>query len=245
MSLGGEGAFDEHGMMPSSIVKKDGVVYLYYSGWKRTNYKNRPYENFTGLALSKDNGETFERYSKNPVIGPHSSEVFSATSPTVYFDGKIWHCWYSAGIDWINIDGNFEHIYEIRYASSVDGFNWNRFNSSVVPRDHSLEAQCKVSIIQRATDYEMYFSYRDSRDFRRGNGGYRIATVLSNNLTEWHSRKDLDLIEHEGEWDEFMQAYPTIFNAQSKAVMLYNGNSFGKDGFGFMTTSNPKFRVLC
>ena len=66
LELGGTGEFDEHGIMPSSIINKDGVVYLYYSGWSR-GY-SLPYHNYTGLAISEDGGDTFQKFSKGPII---------------------------------------------------------------------------------------------------------------------------------------------------------------------------------
>ena len=35
LQLGEIGAFDEHGIMPASIIDKEGIIYLYYTGWSR------------------------------------------------------------------------------------------------------------------------------------------------------------------------------------------------------------------
>ena len=34
-------------------------------------------------------------------------------------------------------------------------------------------------------------------------------------------------------WDSKMIAYPNVFEIDQKLVMLYNGNGFGKTGFGY------------
>jgi hypothetical protein len=39
-------------------------------------------------------------------------------------------------------------------------------------------------------------------------------------------------LSNEG-WDSEMIAYPYIINIKGKSVMFYNGNSFGKTGFGY------------
>jgi hypothetical protein len=35
-----------------------------------------------------------------------------------------------------------------------------------------------------------------------------------------------------GEWDGDMQCYPHAFECDGKVFMLYNGNEFGRYGFG-------------
>src|SRR5205807_4420457 len=59
LKLGKPGTFDEHGIMPSCAIKESDKVLLYYSGWSRS--VSVPYTNSMGLAISKDNGETFEK----------------------------------------------------------------------------------------------------------------------------------------------------------------------------------------
>ena len=66
LAPGYPGEFDEHGIMPSSLIERDGIIYLYYSGWQRSS--DVPYNNFTGLAISEDGGDTFVKYEKNPIL---------------------------------------------------------------------------------------------------------------------------------------------------------------------------------
>jgi hypothetical protein len=40
------------------------------------------------------------------------------------------------------------------------------------------------------------------------------------------------LIVDEGTWDSDMQCYPHVFGCDGKTYLLYNGNAFGRDGFG-------------
>jgi len=35
-----------------------------------------------------------------------------------------------------------------------------------------------------------------------------------------------------GEWDSDMQCYPHVFECDGKVFLLYNGNEFGRYGFG-------------
>src|SRR5215831_12630042 len=65
LELGKPGTFDEHGIMPSCAVRDGEKVFLYYSGWSRAG--SVPYTNSTGLAVSSDGGETFEKISEGPI----------------------------------------------------------------------------------------------------------------------------------------------------------------------------------
>jgi hypothetical protein len=80
----------------------------------------------------------------------------------------------------------------------------------------------------------MYFVYREGLDFRTTFGrGYKIGYATSINLIDWN-RKDKEAgIEYSKEgWDSTMHHYPHVFELNGKYYMIYNGNEFGKYGFG-------------
>src|SRR5262245_13898229 len=81
LELGKPGTFDEHGIMPSYAVRNGSKVFLYYSGWSRA--ASVPYTNSTGLAISDNGGETFEKVSKGPILSKSLYDSYSATSPAV------------------------------------------------------------------------------------------------------------------------------------------------------------------
>ena len=60
-----------------------------------------------------------------------------------------------------------------------------------------------------------------------------MIPVRKNVLTDW-TRRDETLnfdLPHDG-WDSQMQCYPNAFVMDQKLFLLYNGNDFGKYGFG-------------
>ena len=79
----------------------------------------------------------------------------------------------------------------------------------------------------------MFFCYRESLDFRRNPArAYRIGHAWSDDLRHW-TRDDQPLLEGTaGGWDAEMQCYPNAFEHDGKIYLLYNGNEFGKHGFG-------------
>jgi hypothetical protein len=69
--------------------------------------------------------------------------------------------------------------------------------------------------------------------------GYKIGYATSANLFDWE-RKDSEAgIEYSKEgWDSTMHHYPHIFEVNGKHYMTYNGNDFGKFGFGLAVLEN-------
>ena len=237
LELGVPGTFDEHGIMPSSVVEKDGLVYLYYSGWSR-GY-SVPYSNYTGLAVSEDGGASFKKYSQGPIIDRNPYEIYSATSPGIYFDGVLWHMWYSSGSYWLKIHDKYEHTYEIKYAYSKDGLTWVQTNETVIKQRSKYEALTKPAVIELDGIYHMWFCYRGSEDFRGGKDSYRIGYAHSTDLVNWTREDDKSGIKHsESGWDSEMIAYPGVAKINEEVIMAYNGNNFGAEGFGYALLEN-------
>ena len=90
------GTFDEHGIIPSYLIKVNGKIYFYYAGWSQA--KSVPYKNFTGLAVSNDKGLTFKKISSGPCFPMDISNPLSATGPAIYIEGK-WQAIYSTGTE--------------------------------------------------------------------------------------------------------------------------------------------------
>jgi predicted GH43/DUF377 family glycosyl hydrolase len=231
LDLGEPGTFDQYGIMPSSVVKHNNKIYLYYSGWSRS--VGVPYSNYTGLALSDDYGKTFRKLFKGPVIDRTKYELFSATSPEVYYNGK-WHMWYCSGTNWHQVDGKFEHTYDIKYASSENGEDWIQHNKTVIHQSNAYEAITKPTFIELNGLYHMWFCYRDSVDFRGGTGAYRTGYAVSDDMLNWKRQDHIAGIHiAEAGWDSKMQAYPAVIKIKNEIYLFYNGNEFGKNGFGF------------
>jgi hypothetical protein len=232
LELGSPGSFDEHGIMPSSVIENDGLIYLFYSGWSRS--VSVPYSNYTGLAISENGGKTFRKYSKGPIIDRTPYEVYSATSPCVYYQDGVWHMWYSSGTYWIKIKDKFEHTYEIKYAYSEDGFTWTQTNRTIIKQRSKYEAITRPTIIKINGKYHMWFCYRGSKDFRGGKDSYKIGYASSPDLVNWtRSDKDSGINVSKAGWDSKMIAYPDVTRVKARILLFYNGNEFGANGFGY------------
>lgn len=232
LPLGDPGMFDEHGIMPSSVIRRDGLVYLYYSGWSRGG--SLPYQNYTGLAVSDDGGETFNRASRGPILDRTPQEVYSATSPHVHWEGERWWMFYCAGTAWIEVGDKLEHTYDLKVAHSSDGVRWTQEGEVVIPQAREDEAITKPTLASIDGRYHLWFCARGCRDFRGGSDSYRLGYATSTDLEHWQ-RDDAAaglITGTEGEWDHEMVAYPAFAEFAGERWMFYNGNGFGREGFG-------------
>jgi len=90
------------------------------------------------------------------------------------------------------------------------------------------------TVIFHKNIYHMYFCYRSAVDFRTNSeNAYRIGYAYSSDLKTWVRADELGgMSGSKNEWDSDMQCYPHIFRIKNKIYLLYNGNEFGKHGFG-------------
>jgi hypothetical protein len=80
----------------------------------------------------------------------------------------------------------------------------------------------------------MIFCYRQSSDFRSNRArGYRLGYAWSEDLVHW-TRDDasIGIDVTAGGWDSDMMCYPHLFACDGEIYLLYNGNEFGRHGFG-------------
>src|SRR4051812_18176570 len=66
LDIGQPGAFDDHGVVPVSIFREGGKIYLYYVGFQLR--EDVPYTMFCGLAVSTDGGRQFTRLGSEPIL---------------------------------------------------------------------------------------------------------------------------------------------------------------------------------
>lgn len=229
LSPGPLGFFDEHGVYPSSIVTVGKRKYLYYIGWCQGNRQPMFYASI-GLAISEDGGETFTRYSPAPIMARSQFDPCLVTSPNVFKDDEIWRMTYVSGIRWEEMpDGRPQSFYHIKYAESSDGINWRREGKIAIGFSSPEESNiARSAVIQEAGVYKMWYSYIKAPYFK-----YRIGYAESIDCINW-IRMDqfsgMDVTPHG--FDSEMQAYPCVVRHEGKKYMFYNGNSFGKFGFG-------------
>jgi predicted GH43/DUF377 family glycosyl hydrolase len=234
LSLGGLGAFDEHGTYPVSFVRDGSDIIAIYGGWSRC--ESVPFNISLGYARSSDGGITFKKYGPGPILSHSLLEPFVVTSPKIRKFGDKWVLAYTAGRKWFHDEnGAPEIIYKLRIAFSSDGLNWTKLNKDIIlDKIGENEAQACPDIIFVNGLYHMFFCYRYELDFRTNpSRSYRIGYATSKDLINWDrddSRVNLNVTA--GAWDAEMIAYPNILQLDGCTYMFYGGNGNGKTGFG-------------
>ena len=235
ISLGGLGCFDEHGIFPFNVVRNGKRVFAYTTGWNRRVSVST--DAAIGLAISEDDGLTFRKVADGPVLAASLREPFLVGDGFVrIFDG-VYHMWYVHGVKWIvhADDQPPDRVYKIAHATSEDGIWWIKEGLQLIGDSlNADECQALPTVIQIAGRYHMYFCYRQATDFRKNrNRAYRIGYAFSDDLVNW-TRDDacagIDLSE--SGWDSEMQCYPHLFEMDGNFYLMYNGNEFGRYGFG-------------
>ncbi len=236
ISLGGLGCFDEHGIFPMNVVKVGDAVYGYTCGWSRR--VSVSVETAIGLAVSRDEGRTFQRIGEGPVLAASLHEPCLVGDGFVKVIGGTFHMWYIFGTGWkrFSADAEPDRTYKIGHATSKDGIAWVKDEAGQIVADRlgADESQALPTVVEIEGRFHMFFCYRESFDFRRNSArGYRIGHAVSDDLERW-SRDDADpsLGPTPGEWDSDMLCYPHAFECDGRVYLLYNGNEFGRHGFG-------------
>ncbi|WPU24866.1 hypothetical protein RI049_09035 [Cedecea neteri] len=230
------GCFDEHGIFPFNVLHHQDKVFAYTTGWSRR--VSVSVETAIGLAVSEDRGETFKRHGMGPVMAASLHEPCLVADAFVKFFNGQFHMWYIFGTGWKSyVDGAApDRTYKIGYASSRDGIHWERIGANQIIEDvlGKDESQALPTVIKLGERYHMFFCYRESFDFRQASGrGYRLGYAWSDDLITWtRDDKVVPPVSPSGEWDSDMQCYPHIFECDNKVYLLYNGNEFGRHGFG-------------
>ena len=235
LELGQLGEFDEFGTYPFSVVRHQGKIYGYYGGVTRC--ESVPFNVSIGCAVSEDNGESFKKIGKGPVLTSSLDEPYMICSPKVrFYDGR-WYMFYSAGKTWTQEEGRAEICYKLRMALSLDGVNWKKCGENILKdKLGALESQACGDVIYANGYYHMFFCYRNHMDFRKNpKNSYRIGYAKSRDLLNWErddTKAGIDVSSDKSEWDCEMVAYPHLFQCKNKTYMLYLGNEVGKFGFG-------------
>lgn len=235
IELGELGAFDEHGIFPINVLKTRNKIFAFTTGWSRR--KSVSVETSIGLAFSTDNGETFNKFGNGPIVSSSLKEPFLVCDAFVLDIDNTFHMWYIYGINWIkkSKEQEPERVYKIAHAISSDGIIWNRDGINSIPdKLNRNESQALPTVFFHRNKYHMYFCYRESFDFRKNkNNGYKIGYAFSEDLINWQRNDEEGGMHLSSDgWDSEMMCYPHVFHVDNKSYMLYNGNEFGKYGFG-------------
>lgn len=222
LAPGAVGCFDDSGASIGCILRRGDELWLYYMGWNLG--VTVPWRNSIGLAIGREQGDSFERVSPAPIMDRADVDPYTLSYPWVIEDGEGLRAWYGSNLAWSSGEADMNHL--IKSARSTDGVHWTRDGKvKIKPRDDSEYAFARPCVLRDAAIYRMWYAFRGA--------SYRIGYAESSDGETWTRKDDLTGIDVSlGEWDGDSIEYPSIFDHNGARYMLYCGNGYGRTGFG-------------
>lgn len=226
LDTGLPGTFDDNGVVPSAVVKREDKIYLYYAGYQIV--KNVRFLVLCGLAVSTDNGDTFSRLQHTPVLERTDDEFLFRVIHTILWDEGKWKVWYGGGNHFIQGGTKTLPVYDIRYMESADGIHFPAKGKVVLQNGEGEHRVGRPYVIKRNGIYQMFFGASTPQE------PYRLSFAESTDGLTWQRKDDqFGLAYTAGDFDSDMSAYPGLISVGDRLYMFYNGNEYGRQGFGY------------
>jgi hypothetical protein len=230
LSPGPLGHFDGDGALSSCFIQINSRLYLYYGGWE--NLANGMYRTSTGRLLVDPISLTLEREFSHPILSrTNESPIFTALHSIIPRNGELWGWGISVSHWEERPHESLRHHYSVRRAVSTNGVDWKTDNYFCIPFADEYEyAIARASVVEIGNVFYMWFSRRATQSVPT----YRIGLATSLDGITWE-RKDatVGIDTSINGWDSEMICYPYVFKHKGWLYMLYNGNGYGRTGFGY------------
>ncbi|HTA77721.1 MAG TPA: hypothetical protein VK791_11220 [bacterium] len=214
------GMFDDSGATTGCVVNLNGQRYLYYLGWNLG--VTVPWRNTIGLSVCESGQSDFTKYSRAPLLDRSETDPFSLSYPFILIEKGLWRMWYGSNLNWIS---EKEMAYVIKYAESTDGIHWDRKGTVLPLKGNGEFTLSRPSVIKDNDIYKMWYAFKGK--------SYRIGYAESANGIQWDRMDEKVGIDvSPSGWDSEEIEYPYVFDHMGDRYMFYNGNGYGKTGFG-------------
>jgi hypothetical protein len=225
---GEDGCFDDNGVNVTSLIAASDGLRLYYFGYQL--HQRVRYTLFAGMALSIDGGETFQRVQQTPILERRDGERFVRSAPFVTpRSSGGFDMIYVSGDSFVSVGGKMLPKYELRSLSSPDGLTWVGGGMTSLELDGDDEFGFGRPYVYMGNGGpELFFSVRSrSRGYRIGHAKWDQAT------SSWRRDAETANIDVAAQgWDSEMVCYAAVTAVGDRTYMFYNGNGYGRTGFG-------------
>ncbi len=231
---GQPGEFDDSGAMPSWFLRNNGEILLYYTAWNRS--ESASYRLSIGIARSEDDGLSFERIYNGPLMDRSKYDPIWVGQPCVLkFSENDWRMWYLSCEKIELINNHPEPFYNVKYATSENGIDWNRNNEICIHFDTATDAIGRPCVWKHKGKFYMLHSNRLASGYRtEKDKSYRIEMSESEDGIRWNRKSDFNFKKSDSGWDSIMNEYTSIIPKNGDGYyVFYNGNGFGNSGFGY------------
>lgn len=222
---GRKGTFSADGISIGNLYETNEGRRILYMGWQ--NPEDEHWRGDIG-SINVHDDMSLSNTSVHPVMSVDAKDPISLSYPWVerYALGD-YRMWYGSTVSWDA--GNGEMLHVIKQASSQDGVVWRK-EGIAVPYELGVAQAFSRPTVRIGSDgrHHMWYSYRSGTGTK-----YRIGYAHSDDGNTWerdHDRAGIS-VSSSG-WDADMLAYPFVFSHKRDTYMLYNGNDYGRSGFG-------------
>ncbi len=234
LDIGRGGCFDDNGVILGDVVDAPGGLHMFYVGFQRV--ARAKFLAFTGLAISTDGGNRFQRTRETPILDRAPGRSTIGAVHSVMHDNGRWRLWYAVGDDWESIGGQPFPRYHIRHVETDDLSALPRLDQVCLRPRGSEYRIGRPRVYRLGGKYVMYFT--------RGNitGEYFPGMACSDDGIAWERCDEtLGLTLSASGWDSRVICYPALIRQRDKLLMFYNGNDMGVDGFGVAEVGGARF----
>jgi hypothetical protein len=221
---GPPGSFHADGVSIGNCYRAAGRTYMLFMGWQAP--PGRQWRGDIGrIEVLPDFRLLLD--GEAPFMGADATDPISLSYPWVRATQAGYAMWYGSTLSWDA--GNGEMLHVIQRASSADGHQWRREGLAVPYQIGVAQAFSRPTVaVDPDGDHHMWFSFRAG-----GGDKYRIGHAASPDGARWQLALDQASLGVSAEgWDSEMVEYPFVFDHEGERYMLYNGNGFGRTGFG-------------
>ncbi|KOO58154.1 hypothetical protein WH43_10220 [Rheinheimera sp. KL1] len=221
---GPPGSFYADGVSIGNCYKVGSRCYILFMGWQ--NPANDHWRGDIGkLSIMSD--YSLKLAQEEPMLDADSVDPISLSYPWITQTGpEHYDMWYGSTLSWDG--GNGEMVHVIKHAVSTDGTNWRKMGLAVPYKLNFAQAFSRPTVIQHSSGgFDMWFSYRS------GQGqSYRIGYAYNDGDGWQLALQQSGITVSDLGWDAEMIEYPFVFMHKNNTYMLYNGNGYGRTGFG-------------
>lgn len=229
LTAGPPGTFDAAGVVPCAVVAVGDHARLYYAGYQPPTQPGERFRVFSGVATAPVDGtEVFARLRAQPLLRTSADERLFRVVHSLVRSGNGWRCWYGAGREFRQGRSKLLPVYDIRQMDSPDGLEFPDAGEVAVPLGAPDEHRVgRPYVVPHQGGYRMFFGAGTEETT------YRLTFADSADGRSWRrhdGRLGLDVSPHG--WDSEMIAYPSSVTTTAGTFLFYNGNGYGRDGFG-------------
>lgn len=226
LNIGPPGCFDDNGVILGDVIRVAGKMYMYYIGFQLVDQVK--FLAFTGLAISHNGGDSFERISSAPVMDRSDEGLYFRAIHSLIYENGVFKSWYACGSEWSYINGKPYPKYHIKFMESVDGIKFSAVGILSISFEKNEYRIGRPRVSKFNGIYQMYYTVGTLQ------GSYLPGYAESKDGLVWNRLDSKAGIKPSlVGWDSKALSYATPLTYKNREYLFYNGNDMGKTGFGY------------